>query len=1138
MCIFVFIKDTIVNLKFKIINNNLMKQKLRLMMTMLLLAVMGSAWAEESIYKTALFGLNYNSKGVSSYTDTWTATTNGFTVSLSNFNNNNNNWEYVKCGRKNNASVGSITTTSTIDKAITKVVVTVDAFTSGKINSFKLYVASNNSFTTNLQTISLNITQGENVFVIPTPSENLFYKVEADCASGSSNGLVTISKIDYYFNDSGMQKIVTPTFSPEAGEVAKGTVVSFNCATEDVTYYYTTDGTDPTTSSDSGSSYMVNADVTLKVIAVKEGMENSAVATASYTVLKNSPNLAFSESRVTANIGETFTPPTLSYAEGYYGTITYSSSNSAITVNASTGEVSYGASAVGKTTTITATASETADFYGGTASYVLSVVDPNLIEGNLNNATFGTSYTGSVTAGFTSVSGTINDIVTVTYSRGTSTTAYINDNEIRLYNGSTLTFSVPEGYYIKSLVFDQSMESCNPSVGTLSGSTWIAPDEVQVTTVTFTGTATLRGLSNVKISLAEEASAIAKPTITPSSGTYTTAQTVTITNNAERATIYYSTDGSVPTASSTVYSKPFELSANGTYTIKAIAINGDEKSSVVTSNIVIKVHVDAPVFAEEDGTSFTEPYTIHLTSAQGTTIYYTTGTASPIDENGNLTADAKVYNANTGIANLTKAITITAVAIDKGGNHSETVSASYTYSGTVNVPYYENFDADLGMFTVESSGTSAPTWTLRKNESAADIEKYGEARRYAFVTGNNNKRGTSRLISPVIDLTEADITSAALNFIHAGRFFDGYNSDNMSEEETAAGNAPTHAQLFIREEGGAWQQLTIPNWFTQTSTYTRRNSGEISLDSYIGKKVQVSFLYTADESSTGTWNVLKFAVTATKAEEVVNYETVNMKTDGYITYVVKNDIDWDATMKMNAGVYGYKVIQFTQAAKGGNGTTVLVELGNNVEMAVDEEKTETPLTDEQKKPLWSEKITPAGTPIILKGHAGDNLLVIAKSDDVIPSVKGNLLKPSFGDVQGSSAQTLYVLQKTSDWVDTDPYNNYLFYKLSNGRQIPDRKAYLNGADASEEIIYYLVNKPGADQPGPEGPSDAKANFVILAHAEAEDLVSEDAGLVDGINEVNGGNRMNDNEYYSISGVKVSNPSKGIYILNGNKVIVK
>lgn len=1103
MCIFVFNKDTMVNLKFKIINNNLMKQKLRLMMTMLLLAVMGSAWAETTETIT------FSEKGFANGTEVTTVEGTSFSV-LFNKGTNSNTPKYYTSGAAVRVYGGGYFTVSS-SQTITKIVVTFGSSDGSNTITTDVDSYSNGTWTGSANSVKFTV--------------------------GGSSGNRRIASITVTTED-GVEKVKTPTFSIEAGEVAKGTVVNFNCATEGVTYYYTTDGTDPTTSSAPGSSYTVNADVTLKVIAVKEGMENSEVATASYTVLKNSPNLAFSESRVTANIGEPFTPPTLSYTEGYDGTITYSSSNSAITVNASTGEVSYGASAVGKTTTITATASETTDFKGGTASYVLSVVDPNLIEGNLNNTTFGTSYKGSITpiSSFTSVTGTIGN-VEVTYAKGDASYAYINDSQIRLYNGSELTFTVPDGYYIKSLTFNNPISSCTSDCGNISDKIWSTEEDVTSVTIYGPSSSNVQ-LATVYISLAEEASAIAKPTITPSSGTYTTAQTVTITNNAEGATIYYTTDGSVPTALSTVYSKPFELSANGTYTIKAIAINGDEKSSVVTSNIVIKVHVDAPVFAEDDGTSFTEPYTIHLTSAQGTTIYYTTGTASPIDENGNLTADAKVYNATTGIANLTKAITITAVAIDKGGNHSETVSASYTYSGTVNAPYYENFDEGLGMFTVESSGTSAPEWTFRTSATPADIEKYGEARRYAYVTGNNNKRGTSRLISPVIDLTEADITSAALNFIHAGRYFDGYNSDNMSEEETAAGNAPTHAQLFIREEGGEWQQLTIPNWFTQTSTYTRRNSGEISLDSYIGKKVQVSFLYTADASSTGTWNVLKFAVTATKAEEVVNYETVNMKTDGYITYVVKNDIDWDATMKMNVGVYGYKVIQFTEAAKGGNGTTVLVELGNNVEMTVDEEKTETPLTDEQKKPLWSEKITPAGTPIILKGHAGDNLLVIAKSDDVIPSVKGNLLKPSFGDVQGSSAQTLYVLQKTSDWVATDPYNNYLFYKLANGRQIPDRKAYLNGADASEEIIYYLAEKPGAQGPGDPASPHAKQNFIILSHTESEQLVSEDAGIPDGIEAVSGDNETKDRVFYSISGVKVSNPTKGIYILNGKKVIVK
>ena len=1093
-----------------------MKQKLRLLFTMLLLAVMGSALADISTltFTSACGGSGTANDGVS-----WTVTSDG----------NESTFDSTK-GIHYGTSKAAVSylqlKTSGINGTITKIV--VNASGASSTTAILDVTVGGVEFDTQ-KSLTANAT---NYTLEGSASGEIVVKL----SQNSAKKALYVKSIEVTYSSSST-KVTTPTFFPISGEVTKGTVVSFNCATEGVTYYYTTDGSTPTTNSASATSYTVNSDVTLKVIAVKNGLENSSVATATYTVAKNESNLAFSESRVTANIGESFTPPTLSFADGYDGSITYSSSNNAITVNETTGEVSFNASAVGKTTTITATATETTNFYGSTASYVLSVVDPNLIEGNLNNATFGTNYNGSVTSGFISVSGTINDVVTVTYSRGTSNYAYINDSEIRLYNGNILSFSVPEGYYIQSLIFNTSIESsCNTIIGTISGDTWTSSAGGQVSTVTFDCSATLRGLSSVRISLAVETSAIEEPTITPPTGTYTSAQTVTITNNAEGATVYYTTDGSVPTASSPVYSNPFELSKNGTYTVKAIAINGDEKSVVATSNIIINIHVDAPVFTETDGTTFSEPYTIHLTSAQGTTIYYTTGTANPIDENGNLSADAKVYNTTTGIANLTKEVTINAVAIDNGGNYSEIVKATYLYTGSVNVPYYENFDSGLGMFTVESSGTNPPEWIFRENKTEADIEKYGEARHYAFVTGNGDKRGSSRLISPVIDLTEEDIESASLNFIHAGRYFDGYNSDNLTEEQTESGNAPTHAQLFVREEGGTWQQLTIPNWFAQSSNYTRRNSGEISLNDYVGKKVQISFLFTSDANSTGTWNVMKFAVTVTKEEETVNYETVNMKTDGYITYVVKNDIDWDATMKMNNNVYGYKVIQFTEATNGG--TTVLVELGNDEEMAVDETKLEEALTTEQKKPLWSEKIIPAGTPIILKGKAGDNLLVIAKSDDVIPSVKGNLLKPSFGDVQGSGAQTLYVLQKSPEWVATNPYDNYMFYKLANGRTIPERKAYLNGTDASDKIIYYLTNNPGADQPGPGGPGGAKANFVILAHAEAEDMVSEDAGLVDGINEVNGGNRMNDNEYYSISGVKVSNPSKGIYILNGKKVIVK
>ncbi|MDY4899670.1 MAG: hypothetical protein SO194_02555, partial [Sodaliphilus sp.] len=68
-----------------------------------------TSWAAEP-YKAALFGKDYNSKAVSSYTDSWSATNAGFTVNLQNWNNNQNAWDYVKAGRKNEASVATITT--------------------------------------------------------------------------------------------------------------------------------------------------------------------------------------------------------------------------------------------------------------------------------------------------------------------------------------------------------------------------------------------------------------------------------------------------------------------------------------------------------------------------------------------------------------------------------------------------------------------------------------------------------------------------------------------------------------------------------------------------------------------------------------------------------------------------------------------------------------------------------------------------------------------------------------------------------------------------------------------------------------------------------------------------------------------
>ena len=134
------------------------------------------------------------------YTETWVQTCGDYSWTLANFNNNSGGWTYVRCGRKNNASVATITTNAVFTQAITNVVVTYDSYKAAKVNSTKLYVASDAEFTQNVQTVSGSVTgPGAYKYTITTPTANMYYKLEVDCASDSSNGFVQISKVVYNY---------------------------------------------------------------------------------------------------------------------------------------------------------------------------------------------------------------------------------------------------------------------------------------------------------------------------------------------------------------------------------------------------------------------------------------------------------------------------------------------------------------------------------------------------------------------------------------------------------------------------------------------------------------------------------------------------------------------------------------------------------------------------------------------------------------------------------------------------------------------------------------------------------------------------------------------------------------------------
>ena len=83
------------------------------------------------------------------------------------------------------------------------------------------------------------------------------------------------------------------------------------------------------------------------------------------------------------------------------------------------------------------------------------------------------------------------------------------------------------------------------------------------------------------VSLKHPTVAVEAPTFNPVAGTYSNAQTVTISCETDDATIYYTINGTEPTSESTEYTSPIVVST--ATTIKAIAVKGAEQSVVVSA---------------------------------------------------------------------------------------------------------------------------------------------------------------------------------------------------------------------------------------------------------------------------------------------------------------------------------------------------------------------------------------------------------------------------------------------------------------------------------------------------------------------------------------------------------------------------
>ena len=142
-----------------------------------------------------------NQKSVNNYTSEWQAIVGDYTYTLVNFNNNQNQWAYVKCGRKADPSVASISTDTPMPE-ITAIEVTADQLKADKVNSIELSIYSG----AGQQTLVADGIEADGAlaagilnFEIPEEyqAEGQYYKLTFDCAVAGGNGPVQISKVTY-----------------------------------------------------------------------------------------------------------------------------------------------------------------------------------------------------------------------------------------------------------------------------------------------------------------------------------------------------------------------------------------------------------------------------------------------------------------------------------------------------------------------------------------------------------------------------------------------------------------------------------------------------------------------------------------------------------------------------------------------------------------------------------------------------------------------------------------------------------------------------------------------------------------------------------------------------------------------------
>jgi hypothetical protein len=477
----------------------------------------------------------------------------------------------------------------------------------------------------------------------------------------------------------------TPTFDPEDGETFTDNIeVEIASATDGATIYYTTDGEDPTTSSDVYTTALnFTETTTLKAMAVKEGSNNSAVATATYTkvVPFDGTILEITKDDFVAS---------------------YASNNGEHKKNGVT-------------------------YYTNQVCLSSSSIQFQKSNGLLYNKT------------------DLGEIAKIEITK-------TGDNNLLVYSGTTE----------------------NPTTGEVTGSA-----SGSVTTYTFASgkgffaikcnSTALSQVTPIKIYYVYSAPAVVAPTISGETP-FSTSTTVSITH-ADADHIYYTTNGVDPTTSSTEYTVPFTVDADGTTIVKAIAVKGGDVSAVASKEFekVASYTTLADIFtkATEVGNTATDIYVtfggwkvsaktsnnVFLTDGTNGAVIYGSGHGFNAGDvlTGTVACKVQLYK---GFAELTSLNSATPGLTVTPGSVGDPVVKTWDQLSAVNtgaLVKLENLMYDGSKLT-DGSDNTIPTYTTFYTASFESGKKYNLTGVYQYY--NTNGQILPRNASDVVEIIE------------------------------------------------------------------------------------------------------------------------------------------------------------------------------------------------------------------------------------------------------------------------------------------------------------------------------------------------------------------------------------------------